>query len=139
MGNHNLEIIGGLFLHIILDGLLYAVVMYRGGWLQYKCSGFNRAGSECLQFCEFSLVTNMSVIELYSGKKERNSLVYLLPRKVWSGGFFFFSPQNLKAASTILLFGAIQNVVRTIEFRKFRIQQTAVVLALSIHLLRLMG
>ena len=77
MGNHNLEIIGGLFLHIILDGLLYAVVMYRGGWLQYKCSGFNRAGSECLQFCEFSLVTNMSVIELYSGKKERNSLVYL--------------------------------------------------------------
>ena len=97
MGNHNLEIIGGLFLHIILDGLLYAVVMYRGGWLQYKCSGFNRAGSECLQFCEFSLVTNMQVIELYSGKKERNSLVYLSAQEGVVRWFLFLLSAKYKS------------------------------------------
>ena len=136
MDNHNLEIIGRFFLYIILDKLLYVGVSYRAGRLQYKCSGGTELafcpGLQCLRLCQISLDTHIWVIELYSGKERKLKQIGLpficfeilsLPRKVCSGGLFFFSQRNLKVTSTILLFGSIQNVVRTIEYRKFCKQQ----------------
>ena len=123
MGYHNLEIIGGLF-------FILHLMAYYMPWLCIEVVGYStnvqvltELGQNVCSSVNFHWLQTCRSLNCIQVKRKETAWFTFLPRKVWSGGFFFFSPQNLKVASTILLFGAIQNVVRTIEFRKFRIQQ----------------
>ena len=75
-----------------------------------------------------SQAANIWIIELpFRQQKEWTSKqthlpLICLPRKLCPGGLLFLSLRNSKATSTILLFGSIQNVARTVD-RKFRKQQ----------------
>ena len=99
-------------------------------WLCIEVVGYStnvqvltELGQNVCSFVNFHWLQACRSLNCIQVKRKETAWFTFLPRKVWSGGFFFFSPQNLKVASTILLFGAVQNVVRTIEYRKFCIQQ----------------